>query len=156
MSTRLHVHKRTRVSCVGVLECMCGKAKRKSFFENRLEGLETPSVSYHSHSALHVPRTCTSSWGHCQLHAPLLGGPAGTKFLSLVCTLRAKRGYRSRSPVVAARHPLLDGDTHQVLLCVAVKEWMRSGKHSERERYPEFIPDFSVFHCGASVARVKC
>ena len=52
--------------------------------------------------------------------------------------------------VVAARH------THQVLLCVPVKEWMRSGKHSERERYLEFIPDFSVFHCGASVARVKC
>ena len=47
-------------------------------------------------------------------------------------------------PVVAARHPLLDGHTHQVLLCVPVKEWMRSGKHSERERYLEFIPDFSV------------
>ena len=46
--------------------------------------------------------------------------------------------------VVAARHPLLDGHTHQVLLCVPVKEWMRSGKHSERERYPEFIPDFTV------------
>ena len=37
--------------------------------------------------------------------------------------------------VMAARHPLLDGHTHQVLLCVPVKEWMRSGKHSERERY---------------------
>ena len=43
--------------------------------------------------------------------------------------------------VVAARHPLLDGVTHQVFLCDPVKELMRSGKHSERERYPEFTSD---------------
>ena len=32
--------------------------------------------------------------------------------------------------VVALRHPLLDGHTDQVLLCVPVQERMRSGKHS--------------------------
>ena len=83
-------------------------------------------------------------------------GPTGTKFLSLVCHTESKTRVPLTLAVVAARHPLLDGDTHQVLLCVPVKEWMRSGKHSERERYLQFIPDFSVFHCGASVARVKC
>ena len=40
--------------------------------------------------------------------------------------------------VVALRHPLLDGHTDQVLLCVPVQERMRSGKHSARNRYPEF------------------
>ena len=83
-------------------------------------------------------------------------GPTGTKFLSLVCHTESKTELPLTLAVVAARYPLLDGHTHQVLLCVPVKELMRSGKHSERERYPEFIPDFSVFHCGASVARVKC
>ena len=83
-------------------------------------------------------------------------GPAGTKFLSLVCHTESKMEVPLTLAVVAARHPLLDGHTHQVLLCVPVKELMRSGKHSERERYLQFIPDFSVFHCGASVARVKC
>ena len=85
-----------------------------------------------------------------------LGGPTGTKFLSLVRHTESKMEVPIAAAVVPARHPLLDGDTHQVLLCVPVKEWMRSGKHSERERYLQFIPDFSVFHCGASVARVKC
>ena len=79
-----------------------------------------------------------------------------TKLLSLDRHTESKMEVPLTLAVVAARHPLLDGDTHQVLLCVPVKEWIRSGKHSERERYPEFIPDFSVFHCGASVARVKC
>ena len=32
--------------------------------------------------------------------------------------------------VVALRHPLLDGDTDQVLLRVTVQERMQSGKHS--------------------------
>ena len=73
-----------------------------------------------------------------------VGGPTGTKFLSLVCHTESKMEVPLTLAVVAARHPLLDGDTHQVLLCVPVKEWMRSGKHSERERYPEFIPDFTV------------
>ena len=76
--------------------------------------------------------------------------------LSLVCQTESKMEVPLTLAVVAARHPLLDGHTHQVLLCVPVKELMRSGKHSERERYLQFIPDFSVFHCGASVARVKC
>ena len=86
----------------------------------------------------------------------VIGGPTGTKFLSLVCHTESKMEVPLTLAVVAARHPLLDGHTHQVLLCVPVKELMRSGKHSERERYLQFIPDFSVFHCGASVARVKC
>ena len=86
----------------------------------------------------------------------VIGGPTGTKFLSLVCHTESKTRVPLTLAVVAARHPLLDGHTHQVLLCVPVKELMRSGKHSERERYLQFIPDFSVFHCGASVARVKC
>ena len=74
-------------------------------------------------------------------------------------TLRAKPGYRSRSlwwDRTAPAGSYLDGDTHQVLLCVPMKEWMRSGKHSERERYPEFIPDFTVALCTVHVARVKC
>ena len=86
----------------------------------------------------------------------VLRGPTGVKFLSLVCHTESKTRVPLTLAVVAARHPLLDGHTHQVLLCVPVKELMRSGKHSERERYLQFIPDFSVFHCGASVARVKC
>ena len=32
--------------------------------------------------------------------------------------------------VVALRHPLLDGDTHTVLVRVPIQERMRSGKHS--------------------------
>ena len=77
-------------------------------------------------------------------HGHLLRGPTGTKFLSLVCHTESKMEVPLTLAVVAARHPLLDGHTHQVLLCVPVKELMRSGKHSERERYPEFIPDFTV------------
>ena len=63
-----------------------------------------------------------------------LGGPTGTKFLSLVCHTESKMEVPLTLAVVAARHPLLDGVTHQVLLCDPVKELMRSGKHSERER----------------------
>ena len=47
-----------------------------------------------------------------------IGGPTGTKFLSLVCHTESKTRVPLTLAVVAARHPLLDGDTHQVLLCI--------------------------------------
>ena len=73
----------------------------------------------------------------------LLRGPTGTKLLSLVCHTESKMEVPIAATVVPARHPLLDGHTQevhvQVVLCVPVKEWMRSGKHSERERYLDAI-----------------
>ena len=69
----------------------------------------------------------------------LIRGATGTNFLSfrLSCgaphpTLSLRSESKTRVPltlaVVAVRHPLLDGHTHQVICCVPVKEWMRSGK----------------------------
>ena len=53
-------------------------------------------------------------------------GATGTKFLSPSedATMRreSKTGVPITLAVVAARHPLLDGHTHQVLLCVPMKE----------------------------------
>ena len=47
-------------------------------------------------------------------------------------------GIPGAAAVVALRHPLLDGHTFVVMESVPVKERMRSGKHSARNRYPEF------------------
>ena len=40
--------------------------------------------------------------------------------------------------VVALRHPLLDGRTLYAMESAPIQERMRSGKHSARNRYPEF------------------
>ena len=44
-------------------------------------------------------------------------------------------GIPGAAAVVALRHPLLDGHTFVVMESVPVKERMRSGNHSERNRY---------------------
>ena len=69
------------------------------------------------------------------------------KFLSLVRHTESKTGVpltRSLWWPHGTRSWMGTRTSDQVLLCVPVKELMRSGKHSERARYPEFIPDFTV------------
>ena len=56
--------------------------------------------------------------GVCPRPGRALGGPAGKKFLSLVVVrhTESKLEVPLTLAVMAARHPLLDGVTHQVLL----------------------------------------
>ena len=63
------------------------------------------------HPRVRAPRARPTWRATCKL-----GGPTGTKFLSLICHTESKTRVPLTLAVVAARHPLLDGDTHQVLL----------------------------------------
>ena len=69
---------------------------------------------------------------------PSIGGPAGTKDAFPPMRASFSLGVPGVAAVVALRHPLLDGHTFVVMESVPVKERMRSGKHSARNRYPEF------------------